>query len=192
MGILVFSHNGAPFQVVPQIFEFCQSNISSGLEIFNTGSFLHRLTWFVLKSKKRFIVEYCDWSHLKEFSLEQITLEFHWFRKIISQWNCPITEKAISRLFFISKITREHINVFKRFWYRWMCFRIMHIVSKFQFFIHIFTVLKLKNENQTFNNGEKWAFSISFLSVCPVGLSQPEKLYSFVSTLRCCCLTWFY
>ena len=114
---------------------------------------------FFLKSKKRFIVEYCDCSHLKEFSLEQIILEFHWFRKIISQWNCPITEKShFPPFYFISKITREHINISKPFWYRWMCFRIMHFVSKFQFFIHIFTMLKLKNKNQNFKNGEKWAF----------------------------------
>ena len=56
--------------------------------------FLHQQTRFFFKSQKRFIVEYCDWSHLKGFLLEKTILEFHWFRKIISQWNCPITEKS--------------------------------------------------------------------------------------------------
>ena len=36
-----------------------------------------------------------------------------------------------------------------------MCFWIMHIVPKFQIFIHIFTVVKLKSKNQNFKNGEK-------------------------------------
>ena len=31
-----------------------------------------------------------------------------------------------------------------------MCFQIMHIVSKFQFFIHISIVVKLKNKIQNF------------------------------------------
>ena len=41
-----------------------------------------------------------------------------------------------------------------------MCFSIMHIVSKFQFFIHIFAVVKLKKTNKKFERGkkrEKWA-----------------------------------
>ena len=31
----------------------------------------------------------------------------------------------------------------------------MHIVSKFKIFIHIFTVVKLKNKNQNLENGKK-------------------------------------
>ena len=31
----------------------------------------------------------------------------------------------------------------------------MHIVSKFQFFIHIFAMVKLKKKNQKFERGEK-------------------------------------
>ena len=31
-----------------------------------------------------------------------------------------------------------------------MCFWIMHIVSKFQIFIHIFTVVNRKSKNQNF------------------------------------------
>ena len=38
-----------------------------------------------------------------------------------------------------------------------MCFWIMYIVSKFQIFIHIFTVVKPKNKNQNLKNGEKGA-----------------------------------
>ena len=36
-----------------------------------------------------------------------------------------------------------------------MCFQNMHIVSKFQFFIHISIVVKLKNKIQNFKRGEK-------------------------------------
>ena len=42
-------------------------------------------------------------------------------------------------------------------WHHSMWFLIMHTVSKFQFFIHIFTVVKPKNKNQNFKNGEKGA-----------------------------------
>ena len=35
-----------------------------------------------------------------------------------------------------------------------MCFRIMHIVSKFQIFIHIFTVVNRKSKNRNLKNGE--------------------------------------
>ena len=38
-----------------------------------------------------------------------------------------------------------------------MCFQIMHTVSKFQFFIHISIVVKLKNKIQNFKKGgKKW------------------------------------
>ena len=36
-----------------------------------------------------------------------------------------------------------------------MCFQIMHIVSKFQFFIHFSIVVKLKNKIQNFKRGKK-------------------------------------
>ena len=45
-------------------------------------SFICTGSFFRLANKIFFlIVEYCDWSHLKE----KIILEFHWFRQIISQ-----------------------------------------------------------------------------------------------------------
>ena len=55
---------------------------------------------FLKKSKKRFTVEDCDWSHLKEFELEHIILEFHWFREIISYEKCPIKKKKNFPPFF--------------------------------------------------------------------------------------------
>ena len=48
------------------------------------GLSLHCAMSFFKKSKKRFTVKDCDWSHLKEFRLEQIILEFHWYREITS------------------------------------------------------------------------------------------------------------
>ena len=36
-----------------------------------------------------------------------------------------------------------------------MCFWMMHILSKFQFFIHISAELKLKNKKQSFEKWEK-------------------------------------
>ena len=42
------------------------------------------LPLFLRKSKKRFVVEYCDWSHFKDNSLVDVVLEFHWSREIIS------------------------------------------------------------------------------------------------------------
>ena len=44
-----------------------------------------------------------------------------------------------------------------------MFFWIVHIVSKFQIFIHIFTVAKPKNKNQNFKNGEKHVLYIILL-----------------------------
>ena len=42
----------------------------------------------------------------------------------------------------------------------------MHIVSKFQFFIHIFTMVKLTNKTPTFKkNGRKRAFFCNFFKV---------------------------
>ena len=48
-----------------------------------------------------------------------------------------------------------------------MCFPIMHIVSKFQFFIHIFAMVKLKKKtDQKFErgkkNGKKWRVFATF------------------------------
>ena len=46
-----------------------------------------------------------------------------------------------------------------------MCFPIMHVVSKFQFFIHIFAMVKLKKKNQKFEgggDGKKWRVFATF------------------------------
>ena len=47
-----------------------------------------------------------------------------------------------------------------------MCFRIMHIVSNFQSFIRIFTVVKLKNTNQHFKKRGKGGvfFKVTYLN----------------------------
>ena len=50
--------------------------------------------------------------------------------------------------FFIFQFTRERIKLPKRFWHHSTCFQIIHIVSKFQFFIYISIVVKLKNKIQ--------------------------------------------
>ena len=41
----------------------------------------------------------------------------------------------------------------------------MHIVSKFQFFIHIFTVVNLENKNQNFKKGENGRVFSDFFKV---------------------------
>jgi len=46
-----------------------------------------------------------------------------------------------------------------------MCFPIMHIVSKFQFFIHIFAMVKLKKTNPKFERGEKTGKNGVFLQL---------------------------
>ena len=52
-----------------------------------------------------------------------------------------------------------------------MCFPIMHIVSKFQFFIHIFAMVKLKKTNPKFHhNHESWNSS-HYLKWDPMKLS---------------------
>ena len=51
-------------------------------------------------------------------------------------------------IIFILELTKERIKVSKRFRHHSKCFRIMHFVSKFQFFILIFAVIKLENKNQ--------------------------------------------
>ena len=48
--------------------------------------------------------------------------------------------------FLIFQFTREWIKLPKRFWHHSTCFQIMHIVSKFQFFIHISIAVKLKSD----------------------------------------------
>ena len=58
--------------------------------------------------------------------------------------------------FLIFQFIREPIKIPKRFWHHSMCFQIMHTASKFQFFIHIFIVVKLKNKIQNVKRGEKW------------------------------------
>ena len=46
-----------------------------------------------------------------------------------------------------------------------MCFQIMHIVSKFQIFIHIFTVVNRKSKNQNLKNGKKGRVFSDFFKV---------------------------
>ena len=50
-----------------------------------------------------------------------------------------------------------------------MCFPIMHIFSKFQFFIHIFAMVKLKKTNPKFERGgggrEKMASFCNFFKM---------------------------
>ena len=50
----------------------------------------------------------------------------------------------------ILQFTRERTKLPKRFRHHSMCFSMMHIVSKFQCFIHIFTMEKLENMTPTF------------------------------------------
>ena len=48
------------------------------------GDWLVTLPLLLRKSKTRFVVEYCNWSHFKDYLLVVIVLEFHWSREIIS------------------------------------------------------------------------------------------------------------
>ena len=67
------------------------------------------------------------------------------------------------------EFTRERLKVSKRIWHHSMCFWIMHIVSKFQIFIRIVTVVNRKSKNQNLKNGEKGrVFSdfLDFLAAC--------------------------
>ena len=77
--------------------------------IANTGWLM-----FLRKSKTRFIVEYCDWSHFKDYLLDDVVLEFHWSREIISEWNRPITKKlyfpGIFFIFWVYKRTSQDIE----------------------------------------------------------------------------------
>ena len=43
-----------------------------------------RPMFFKKSKKKRFVVEYCDRSHFKYYLLDDVVLEFHWSREIIS------------------------------------------------------------------------------------------------------------
>ena len=52
--------------------------------------------------------------------------------------------------FFIFELTREQVMALTPYSFHSMCHSIVHIVTKFQFFIHIFTVAKLKNKIPTF------------------------------------------
>ena len=57
------------------------------------SDWLVTLPMFLRKSKTRFVVEYCDWSHFKDYLLIVIVLYFHWSREIISLWNRPIIKR---------------------------------------------------------------------------------------------------
>jgi len=56
-----------------------------------------------------------------------------------------------------------------------MCFQIMHIVSKFQFFIHISNVVKLKNKIQNFKRGEKREKRACFCNFFNVGFQRSYR-----------------
>ena len=75
-------------------------------------------------------------------------------------------KKYFSTLFcLIVQFTRERIKPPKRFWHHSMCFQNMHIVSKFQFYIHISMVVKLKNKIQNFKKGGKKGKKSPFLQL---------------------------
>ena len=69
------------------------------------GDWLVTLPLFLRKSKTLFVVEYCDWSHVKDNFLVVIVLEFHWSREIIFLWNRPITKRpyfpGIFKIFWV-------------------------------------------------------------------------------------------
>ena len=71
------------------------------------------------------------------FSLNAIGLETEFLNEIVQ------SEKEIFSHFnfLIYQFTSERIKLPERFWHYSMCFQIMHIVSKFQFFIHISIVV---------------------------------------------------
>ena len=52
--------------------------------MFVQGDWLVVQPMFFKKSKKRFVVEYRDWSHFKDYLLGDVVLEFHWSREIIT------------------------------------------------------------------------------------------------------------
>ena len=85
------------------------------------------------------------------FSLNAIGLEKKFLNEIVQ------SEK---KLFFhfnflIFQFIRERIKLSKRFGHHSICFQNMHIVSEFQFFIHISIVVKLKNKIPNFKRGKK-------------------------------------
>ena len=65
------------------------------------------------------------------------------------------------------EITKERIELLQQLLFHLMCFLIMHFVSKFQLFIHIFKIkskaVKLKNKNQK-------VFVDSNETLCPLQL----------------------
>ena len=87
-------------------------------------------------------------------------------------------KKNIFPLFFlIFKFTREGMKLPKRFWHHSMCFRIMHILSKFQMFILIFTVVKLKNKQLKKWISLIWIFYYSFIFLALEGILELWNLW---------------
>ena len=80
---------------------------------FNLLSYSHIIMFCFLRNlKKRFVVGYWDWSHLKDCLLEDIFLEFHWFREMISLWNVLITKRNDFFIlnFWVYKRTNQDIE----------------------------------------------------------------------------------
>ena len=118
--------------------------------------FLHRIRRSFFKYQKNylsqnivigFILKTVHWTM---FSLNAIGLEKKFLNEIVQS-----EKKNFHFNFLIFQFTRERIKLPKRFWHHSMCFQIMHIVSKFQFFIHISIVVKLKNKIQNVKRGGK-------------------------------------
>ena len=100
------------------------------------GDFLQpvmRFFFFFKKSKKLLVVEYWVWS-------------FGFCPRISLVWRRNISIKSPNyktKIFFlVFEFTREHIKVSKRFWHHSMCFSILLIESKFQFFFSYFYHVK--------------------------------------------------
>ena len=141
--ILIFFHatTQKKCQKMPKIaFKFNISTIKIALLIIQ-GDWLITLPIFFKKSKRRFVVEYCDWSHFKDYLSVVIVLEFHWSREIISLWNRPITKRpyfpGILFHFLIYKRTPQDIetiltlfNVFSNYTY---CVQISDFHSYFYY-----------------------------------------------------------
>ena len=91
----------------------------------------------------------------------------HWMKQfLIIEDEIVLFSAFFGQMF---EFTRERIKVAQRVWHQSMCFRIMHIVSKFQLIIHIFTREKLTNKNRNVKNGAKGAW---LLRLFPSRISQ--------------------
>ena len=86
----------------------------------------------------------------------------------------------IFRFFLIFEFTKERIKISKRFWHHSMCFRIMHIVQKFQFCIPFSSVVKLKNKNK---KGKRRRVFSDFFKVTYLNELISYKLHIYVKIM---------